>query len=93
MNTQELLTQVANAAGPGGAGRGLIAGFTPGWIFGGLLFGLVGIAAFGYGKKTAQYRPMALGVALMVYPYFVKNVFFLYAAGAVLTALLFYPRR
>jgi hypothetical protein len=52
---------------------------------------MVGLAAFGYGKKAVKYRPMLIGIMLMVYPYFVANLMALYLIGIVLTILLFYP--
>ena len=57
-----------------------------------LLFSLVGFAAFRYGKKDGEVRPMLLGAALMAYGYFVSNVWLALAVGCVLTALLFFPR-
>lgn len=58
-------------------------------LFAGLLFGSVGLAAFVYGKKNASWRPMAVGVALMVYPYFIEQAWLLYGLGVALCAALF----
>lgn len=58
-------------------------------LFAGLLFGTVGLAAFVYGKKNASWRPMVVGVALMVYPYFVEQTWLLYGLGVALCAALF----
>jgi hypothetical protein len=58
-------------------------------ILGGILFGSIGFVAFVYGKKTASFRPMLVGIALMVYPYFVPETTVLYIVGAALTAALF----
>ena len=57
-----------------------------------VLFGLVGFAAFRYGKKNGEPKPLLLGVALMAYGYFVSNVWVSLAIGSVLTLLLFFPR-
>ncbi len=38
-----------------------------------VLFGLVGFAAFRYGKKNGEPRSLFLGIALMAYGYFVSN--------------------
>ena len=65
---------------------------TPGAVFGMILFGAIGLAAFLYGKRLMQPRPMILGVLLMIYPYFVSQFWPLYAIGALLTAGLFFPR-
>lgn len=57
-----------------------------------VFFSLVGLAAFSYGKKNAEARPMLLGAALMVYSYFVSNAWLSLLVGGVLTALLFVPQ-
>jgi hypothetical protein len=57
-----------------------------------VLFGIVGFAAFRYGKKNGEMRPLLLGIALMAYGYFVTNAWVSLAIGAALTLLLFYPR-
>ncbi len=58
-------------------------------IFGGLLFGTVGLVALGYGKRRSSIRTMGIGVALMAYPYFISNTAGMYLVGIVLTAALF----
>jgi hypothetical protein len=58
-------------------------------LFASLLFGSVGFAVFMYGKKSMHWQPMIIGVALMVYPYFVENVLLLYAIGIALSISLF----
>ena len=60
-----------------------------GSLAGSLLFGLVGMAAFGYGKRQGKMNAMAIGGALMVYPYFLDGNLALYGVGAALTAALF----
>jgi len=57
-----------------------------------VLFGLVGFAAFRYGKKNGEPKPLFLGIALMAYGYFVSNVWISLAIGSALTLLLFFPR-
>lgn len=59
-------------------------------LFAALLFGTAGLAAFVYGKKNASWRPMVVGVALMVYPYFVEQTWLLYGLGVALCAALFF---
>jgi hypothetical protein len=58
---------------------------SPADLFGSLLFGIIGFAAFVYGKKSVLFVPMTAGVALMVYPYFVSQTWLLYAIGCALT--------
>lgn len=62
---------------------------TPANLFGSIAFGIVGFGAFMYGKKTAGVKAMVIGVALMVYPYFVDPTWLLYTIGLALTAALF----
>jgi hypothetical protein len=57
-----------------------------------IVFSFVGLAAFRYGKKNAEPRPIFLGLALMVYGYFVSNAWVSLGVGAALTALIFYPQ-
>ena len=61
-------------------------------LFAALLFGTIGFAAFMYGKKAASWRPMTVGVALMIYPYFISEVWLLYVIGSTLCAMLFFWR-
>jgi hypothetical protein len=58
-------------------------------LIGGLLFGSIGFVAFIYGKRMHVWKPMFLGLALMVYPYFVADDIALFAIGVVGTAALF----
>ena len=53
---------------------------------------MIGFAAFRYGRKNGESRPLFLGVALMAYGYFVTNVWVSLVIGALLTLFLFYPR-
>jgi hypothetical protein len=57
-----------------------------------IIFGAVGFVAFVYGKKNAFWRPLVIGIALMVYPYFVSGTVILYCVGVVLTAALYFWR-
>jgi MFS family permease len=59
---------------------------SPVYIFGAIVFGLVGIAAFRYGRKSGRRRTLWLGIALMVYPYAISTTWLLYAVGAALCA-------
>jgi hypothetical protein len=50
-----------------------------------LFIGLVGTACFVYGRRQGRLPPMAVGAAMVIYPYFVPNVL---AMAAVAVALL-----
>ena len=54
-----------------------------------LLFGLIGMAAFAYGRKQGRLKTTLISVALMVYPYFISGTLLLYGIGVALTAALF----
>ena len=54
-----------------------------------ILFGGVGFVAFTYGKKIGSWRALAIGIALMGYPYFVSATATIYWIGAILTLMLF----
>jgi hypothetical protein len=71
---------------------GLLSGFSFYTILLAVVFGLVGFAAFRYGRKNSESRPLLLGIALMAYGYFVSNAWVSLAIGTVLTLALFFPR-
>ncbi len=71
---------------------GLLGGFSLYTILLAVLFGLVGFAAFRYGRKNGEPRPLLLGIALMAYGYFVTNAWVSLAIGSALTLALFFPR-
>ncbi|MDD5226328.1 MAG: hypothetical protein PHV97_03975 [Candidatus Omnitrophica bacterium] len=58
-------------------------------ILASVIFGSIGFGALIYGKKQSNLKALVIGVALMVYPYFVPNPIALFTIGAVLTVLLF----
>ena len=66
---------------------------SPAYIFGAVVFGLIGLAAFRHGRKSGRRRTLWLGVALMVYPYAVSATWALYVVGAVLCAAVWFDRR
>ncbi|MEZ5301482.1 MAG: hypothetical protein R3F11_12660 [Verrucomicrobiales bacterium] len=57
------------------------------------MFSVIGFAAFVYGKRMSEPKPLIVGIALMVYPYFVSATWLICVIGAVLTAALFFPRQ
>lgn len=69
-----------------------IFGFSLATIAIAVFFSLVGFAAFRYGRKTGEPRPLFLGIALMAYGYFVTNAWVSFGIGALLTLALFFPR-
>ena len=66
--------------------------FTASALIAGFLFGLIGLAAFIYGRKEGNWKPVLIGILLMGYPYFVADSVWLFGIGTGLTALLFFWR-
>lgn len=70
-------------------------GFTmpsPAYLIGAILFGLIGFAAFRYGKTMSRPIVRWLGFTLMVYPYAVSETWLLYALGIGLCGALYWYR-
>ncbi|MGE0266988.1 MAG: hypothetical protein AB7S78_00850 [Candidatus Omnitrophota bacterium] len=57
-----------------------------------VIFGGIGFVGFMYGKKNSEYKQMLLGAGLIVYPYFISNVWWMAGIGTGLTAALFFWR-
>jgi hypothetical protein len=71
------------------------AGFSlpsPAYLFGALLFGIVGFAAYRFGKRTQRNAPRGIGIALMLYPYLISQTWLLYLVGAALCGALYFFR-
>jgi hypothetical protein len=58
----------------------------------GLLFGSIGLGFFIYGRKQRTVVPLVIGLALMIFPYFVSSTVLLVAVGAVLIAVPYFVR-
>ena len=58
----------------------------------GLLFGSIGLGFFVYGRRQKMIVPLACGVALMIYPYFVSNTILLVIVGVGLIAIPYFVR-
>jgi hypothetical protein len=61
-------------------------------LIGGCVFGSIGFVAFMYGKRMSLWKPMFLGIALMVYPYFISNDAVMYVVGIFGSTALFFLR-
>lgn len=71
-------------------------GFTlpgPAYIFGAIFFGIIGYAAYRYGKKASLGRFKWIGIALMLYPYAISETWALYAVGGGLCLGLYVFRK
>ena len=62
----------------------------PSTLFVIIVFSAVGLAAFRRGKRESNIICLLLGVALMVYPYFVQGLALNAIIGAALSAAVWY---
>jgi hypothetical protein len=58
-----------------------------------LLVGLIGTALFVYGKRQGRVSSMVVGVALVIYPYFIPNAVLVIGIAAALIMALWGARR
>ena len=58
----------------------------------GTLFGAVGFGFFLYGRKQKAAVPLLAGMALMVIPFFISNVYLLIISGVALMAIPYFVR-
>jgi hypothetical protein len=64
--------------------------FNPYNLLAGFIFGTLGWGAFSYGRKLDLWKPRAIGVGLMVYPYFIATSWLLWVTGVGLLVLLWF---
>lgn len=65
---------------------------TPTYLFGAILFSVVGFVAFRFGKKTGRFKTMILGLILMVYSYFTPTTWSMYLVGAAICGAIYWFR-
>ena len=63
---------------------------SPAWIFGCILFSLLGMGAWYYGKHVKVPRIRWLGLALMLYSYVTEPTWLLYGAGIALCVAIWW---
>ncbi len=64
-----------------------------GALFGGLLFGCIGMGYIMYGKKQRNAIALVAGVALCGFPYFISNILLMILVGAILMAIPFFIKQ
>lgn len=57
-----------------------------------MLFGSIGVGFFVYGKKQKVVMPLVTGIALLIFPYFIPNVYFMVIVGVALLAVPYFFR-
>jgi len=63
------------------------------WLMWSGLFSVLGLAIFTYGRRQKVAAPTLIGVALMVYPYFVSDTYLMVGVGVFLIGGLFVGSR
>ena len=58
-------------------------------ILWGFIIGMIGMGYFIYGKEVSNFYVLISGIVMMIYPYFVSNIFVSIAVGIALIILLF----
>jgi hypothetical protein len=58
----------------------------------GVLFGSIGLGFFVYGRRQKVVVPLLVGLALMIFPYFIPNTIALVTLGVVLIAIPYFVR-
>ena len=58
-----------------------------------VIFGSIGLGFFVYGKKRRVIMPIISGIVLMIFPYFISNVYVFVLIGVVFVALPFVIKR
>ncbi|NOZ04295.1 MAG: hypothetical protein GXO92_06795 [FCB group bacterium] len=58
----------------------------------GMVFGIIGLGFFTYGRKQKAAIPLLTGIALFILPYFISNVYALVIVGVLLVVLPFFVK-
>ncbi|MDH0031054.1 MULTISPECIES: amino acid transport protein [Acinetobacter] len=61
-------------------------------LFLGVIFSSIGLGYFMYGKKQKMTIPLACGLILMIYPYFIESTTLLSVIGIILSLLPYFLR-
>ena len=64
--------------------------FNPYNLLAGIIFSMIGLGAFSYGRKLDLWQPRVIGLGLMIYPYFVSNRWLLWGGGTGFLVLLWF---
>ena len=83
----DLKTVAKELSGDVGILKGLAGGYTKGSIIAMIIFSVVGLGYFAYGKKSQQILMVICGIALMGYSYFVTGTIYIILIGMALSSL------
>ena len=59
-------------------------------ILAGFVFGTIGLGAYKYGRALERWKPITIGITLMIYPYLIYNKYLLWGIGTLLLVLLWF---
>lgn len=59
--------------------------FSPGWIIASLIVSSIGFVLLSYGKKMSRVPQLIVGLAMLIYPYFVPNLVAMLIVAGVLS--------
>lgn len=59
-------------------------------ILAGLIFGMIGLGSWKYGRSLDRWKPVVIGLALMVYPYFTPWAWLTWSVGIALCVTLWF---
>jgi hypothetical protein len=83
------MTTAKELSGDVGIINDLTSGYTKGSIIAMVIFSVIGLGYFAYGKKSQQLFMLICGIALMGYSYFVDGTVYIILIGVGLSALPF----
>ncbi|MDE2027733.1 MAG: hypothetical protein KGK03_02550 [Candidatus Omnitrophica bacterium] len=90
MPDNQTINAILSSYGISGLAGG--GGFSLWNLLWGTVFGIIGWMAFLRGRREANWRAMVIGIALMVYTFFVGNTWLVFIIGTALTAALYFWR-
>ncbi len=85
----DLRTTANELSGDVGILKDLTGGYTKGSIVAMVIFSIIGLGYFAYGKKSQQLLMLICGIALMGYSYFVGGTVYIILIGVGLSVLPF----
>lgn len=59
-------------------------------ILAGLIFGTIGWVALRYGRALERWKPITIGLGLMIYPWFITHRIWVWVIGVGLMTLLWF---
>ena len=90
---KDAVMEVSNRLGAQAGGPGTLFGMSAWGMVASLVFSGIGYYYFKRGRYQSDTVKIGTGIALMVYPYFISNAFYIVLAGAALMAVPYIAER